>query len=144
MAEGDLAVGFGVVIPAAEIVETASRSSGPGGQNVNKRSSRVTLRWNVETSAALTDAQHRRLRQRLGARLTRAGELLVHAQAFRTRPRNRELARERLAELVADALRTQRTRVPTRKSKRAKARAIEDKRRRGRLKRERRPRPDDD
>ena len=137
--DGDILVRRGVVIPAAEIEETASRSSGPGGQNVNKSNTRVTLRWRLRDSVALEPAARRRIEQRLGARVTNAGELIVHAQSQRSRERNRALARERLAELVRDALRTRAPRVPTRAGAGVRARGREDKRRHSATKRTRRP-----
>ena len=89
-----------LVIPGSELEELASRSSGPGGQHVNKVSSRVTLRWNAFASEAITQEQLERIRAALASRLTRRGLLVVHAQRHRSRSRNRELARERLAELL--------------------------------------------
>lgn len=133
-----------LTIPAAEIHEAASRSSGPGGQHVNKSNTRVTLRWSVAESSALTPLQRRRLLQRLEGRLTQRGHLVVHAGRHRSRARNRELARERLAELVTEALRSRASRVPTRPGAAARRRAIESKRRRSAVKRARgRVRPDD-
>jgi ribosome-associated protein len=135
----DLAVRPGLAIPAAELRESASRAGGPGGQNVNKVSTRVTLRWCARESAALGEAQRRLLLQRLAGRLTREGELVVHCGVTRSRARNRELARERLAALVREALRPRRARVPTRPRAGARERRLAAKRRRGELKRTRRP-----
>jgi len=132
MAQRDLEIRPGLTIPGSEVEETASRSSGPGGQNVNKTSTRVTLRWNVGTSVCITDAQRRRIRDRLSSRITLGGELLVHAQAHRTRPRNRELARARLAELVREALLVQRRRVATKPSASSRRRVRDAKKRRRR------------
>jgi ribosome-associated protein len=137
--DGDIPVRRGVVIPASEIEETASRSSGPGGQHVNKSNTRVTLRWRLRESNALDPIARRRALDRLGARVTRAGELIVHAQAHRSRERNRALARERLAELVRDALRTRAPRVPTRAGAGVRRRGREAKRRQSAQKRARRP-----
>jgi ribosome-associated protein len=143
--DGDIPVRRGVVIPASELEETASRSSGPGGQHVNKSNTRVTLRWRLRDSAALDATARRRVEERLGARVTRAGELIVHAQTSRSRERNRALARERLAELVRDALRTRAPRVPTRAGAGVRARTREAKRRHSARKRARKPvRRDDD
>ena len=128
--DGDIPVRRGVVIPAAELEETASRSSGPGGQHVNKSNTRVTLRWCLRESSALDPVARRRVEERLGGRLTRAGELIVHAGTHRSRERNRALARARLAELVREALRTRAPRVPTRAGKGVRARGREAKRRR--------------
>jgi ribosome-associated protein len=135
--DGDL-FGGGVVIPASELEETASRSSGPGGQNVNKSNTRVTLRWRLRDSTALDPVARRRAEQRLAARVTNAGELIVHAQSQRSRERNRALARERLAELVRDALRTRAPRVPTRVGTGARVRRSDAKRRHSATKRARR------
>lgn len=141
----DLPVRRGLVIPAGELEETASRAGGPGGQHVNKANTRVTLRWNLETSAALGPVQRRRLRERLAGRLTGAGELVVHAGRHRSRERNREEARERLASLVREALATQRPRVATRPTRASRERKLAEKRRRSGVKRARgRVRPDDD
>ena len=127
----------GLVIPAGELRETASRSSGPGGQHVNKANTRVTLRWNAAESAVLSEAQRRRVLHRLATRATRDGEILVHASKHRSRARNRERARERLAELVREALEPRRPRRATRPSAGAKHRVLEAKRRRGALKQRR-------
>lgn len=134
---GDLRVDERVVLPAAELVYRASRSGGPGGQHVNKVESRVTLRWNLEESGALDARQKARVRGRLGARLTNAGELLVHAQQHRSQAANRALAGERLAELLRDALRPVKRRKRTRPTRASRERRLQEKARRGKLKRER-------
>ena len=118
---GDLVVVGGLVIPAAELVEQASRSSGPGGQHVNKTNTRVTLRWNLETSDAVGRIRRARLKRSLAHRLTRNGELVVHAGRHRSRARNRDLARERLAELVARGVAVQRARRATKPTKAARS-----------------------
>ncbi len=135
VAPRDLRVSSELRIPGAEIREAASRSRGPGGQHVNKTSTRVSLRWNLEASDVLSAAQRRRLRARLGARISRTGDLAVHCDRTRSRARNRELARERLAELLAGALAQARPRKATRPSPASKARRLESKQRRGKLKR---------
>lgn len=130
-------------IPEDEIHESASRASGPGGQHVNKTETRVTLRWNVRDSQVLGDEQRARLMSRLAGRLTRRGHLVVHAQASRSRGRNRELARERLAELVREALHAPAPRVATRPSRAQRSRRLDAKRRRASLKRARGRPPED-
>jgi len=130
VANEDLHIRANLVIPAVELIETASRSSGPGGQHVNKTSTRVTLRWNVQASPQLTAAERRRLTERLGSRITRAGNLSVHCGASRSRSKNRETARERLAELVRDGLRTRRRRVATKPGKGARERRLSEKKQR--------------
>lgn len=127
-----------LVIPGGELEELASRSSGPGGQNVNKVSSRVTLRWNAVASEALSEEQLERIRRVLASRLTQRGLLVVHAQRHRSRSRNRDLARERLAELVAGALAEHRRRVPSRPSRGATRRVRAAKQQRSQLKHTRR------
>ncbi len=140
----DLEIRHSLTIPGGEISEAASRAGGPGGQHVNKTSTRVTLRWNVRDSATLSPAQRALLLERLGPRLTRSGSLVVHAAGTRSRGKNREAARERLAELVRDALRVSRRRVPTRPSKGARERRLTEKKQRGATKQQRRaPRGDE-
>jgi ribosome-associated protein len=139
----DLRVRRGVVIPATELRESASRSSGPGGQHVNKTSTRVTLRWNVELSTAIGERQRALLRTRLAHRLTSDGELIVHASS-RSQSRNREVARDRLAQLVADALKRTPPRVATRPSRSAVSRGAVAKKRRSDVKRSRRRPTTDD
>jgi len=140
-----LRIGAGLVIPADELTETASRAGGPGGQHVNKTSTRVSLRWNVRASPQLSAAQRSRLIRRLGPRITRAGNLIVHCGASRSRAQNRETARLRLAELVRDGLRSTRRRVPTRPGKGAREQRLREKKQRSTTKRRRgRVRGDDD
>jgi len=126
-----------LVIPGAEIIESASRSSGPGGQHVNKTNTRITLRWNVRDSSVLSTGQRKRIRSRLKNRLTQTGCLVVHAGRHRSQARNRELARERLAELVRDALATARTRVPTKPGRGVRERTLAAKRQRSEIKQSR-------
>lgn len=141
----DLEVRSDFVIPGGELQESASRASGPGGQHVNKTSTRVTLRWNLEQSLAPTEVQRARLRIRLGAQLSQAGDLVVHADRSRSRVRNREKARARLAELVSEALARQRPRRPTKPTRGSVERGLASKRRRASVKRSRsRLRTDDD
>lgn len=117
----DLDVAAGFVIPAAELGWRFSRSSGPGGQHVNTSDSRVELFWNVASSAVPTEEQRKRLQARLGRRLV-GGALTVTASEQRSQLRNREIAMEKLAALVAAALApdapARRPSKPTRGSKR--------------------------
>lgn len=124
-------------IPEDELAEQASRASGPGGQKVNKTSSRVTLRWSVASSAALSEQQRARLLARLRSRLTRDGVLVLHAQRSRSQASNRELARTRLVELVREALVERSPRRPTAPTRASRERALATKRRRSLRKRER-------
>ncbi len=104
---------------------------------MNKANTRVTLRWSVARSAVLSEAQRARLTERLGARLTRTGELVLHAGGERSRARNRQLARDRLASLVRAALTVRRPRRPTGPSAGGRERRLATKRRRAARKRER-------
>ncbi len=131
-------------IDDAEISYATSRSSGPGGQNVNKVETRVTLLYPVDASPSLSDGQKARLRERLATRISKEGVLRVVSQKHRTQAANREAARERFAELVREALAPVRERRPTRVPKAVRRKRIESKRRRGRLKRDRRVAPNHD
>ena len=123
----------GVAIPLAEIELRASRSSGPGGQHANVTASRVEAVFDVEGSAALSDEQRDLLRRRLGDRVT------AIAQDARGQARNRELALERLRDKLADGLRQLPRRRPTKPTRSARERRLDDKRRQSQRKRERRP-----
>jgi len=134
-----LRVGPGLTIPESELTWRFSRSSGPGGQGVNTADSRAELVWDVERSAALSPAQRERLLERLGNRLV-DGTVTIAASEHRAQLRNREAARARLAELVADALAPPAPpRRPTRPTRGATQRRLEAKKRRTDLKRLRRP-----
>jgi ribosome-associated protein len=124
----------GLVVPASEFVERFSRSSGPGGQGVNTADSRVELRWDVAGSSALSDAQRARLLERLASRTT-DGVLVLAASEHRSQLQNRTAARARLGALVADALAPPPpARRPTRPSRAAKQRRLDEKKRRGVIK----------
>ena len=133
----------GLIIPAAELVERFSRSSGPGGQSVNTTDSRVEVSWDVAASAVLTDTQRARLLDGLAARLT-GTVLTLAASEQRSQLQNRVAARARLANLVGDALEPPApARRATRPSRAAKARRVEAKRRHGAVKAARREPPVD-
>lgn len=121
-----------VVLPVSEVELQVSRSSGPGGQHAQKSETRVVAVFDVEASSTLTEAQKRRV-------VARAGPVLrAVAQDERSRTRNRELALERLAEQLRQALRVERRRVPTKPPAAARERRLQEKKRRGETKRLRR------
>lgn len=135
----DLDIDARHVIPAAELEFRAARASGPGGQGVNTTDSAVELRWELSTSVALTDAERRRATRKLRNRITTEGVLIVRASEHRSQHRNREEARTRLRKLVADAIQPRKQRRPTKPTRAAKRRRLEDKRKRGEVKRLRKP-----
>ncbi len=124
-------------IPLDEIELRASRSSGPGGQHANKTSSRIEASFDVAASQALSEAQKRRIIARLGPRV------VAVAQDARSQSRNRELALERLASRLSDALAVPRRRRATRPTRSSVQQRLADKRRRAERKAQRRPPQDD-
>ncbi len=124
----------GVQISESELLFKASRSSGPGGQNVNKLNTRMTLLFDVGGSAGLSDEQKRRVRSALATRIDKQGILRVISQRFRTQQANRQAAIERFVRLLAEALTPQPVRRETKVPAGARQRRLEDKKHRGRLK----------
>jgi ribosome-associated protein len=124
----------GLVVPASELEERFSRSSGPGGQSVNTTDSRVELEYDVARSVALTDTQRDRALVALSSRLVE-GRLTIVASEYRSQHRNRVAARQRLADLLRAAVAPPPPpRRPTKPSKAAKRRRVEEKRQRGHTK----------
>jgi ribosome-associated protein len=135
----DLFVTPRLTIPAGELEISFARSGGPGGQNVNKVSSKVDLRWNPTTSAALREDDRAWLLQKLRSRLTVDGTLIVTSTATRDQIANRADAMSKLSLLVAAALDRPKPRKATRPSKGAKRRRLADKRHHAEKKANRRP-----
>jgi ribosome-associated protein len=133
----ELPIRHDLAIPLAEVELRTSRSSGPGGQHANVTASRVEAVFDVHASTTLSASQKARIAARLGARVT------ASAQDTRSQLRNRELALERLAQRLAHALEVRRPRTPTRPTTASKRRRVDAKRRRGEVKRARRPPAED-
>jgi ribosome-associated protein len=128
----ELRIDAGLAIPLAEVELRTSRSSGPGGQHANVTASRVEAVFDVAASRALDEAQRARLQERVGP------VVVAVSQDVRGQARNRELALQRLAEKIAAGLTVPRSRRPTKPSRAARRRRLEQKRRQGERKRDRR------
>lgn len=122
-----------ISIPMSEVELSAIRAQGAGGQNVNKVSSAIHLRFDVEASS-LPDAVKRRLLQTNDQRITAEGIVIIKAQNHRTQEKNRSEALSRLADLVKSAVKTPRKRIPTRPGRAAKQKRLDSKKKRGSLK----------
>ena len=126
-----------IFINEDDLVFKVSRSSGPGGQNINKLNTRVTLLFDVANCGSFSDTQKQRILARLASRADKNGVLRIVSQKFRTQGANRRAAVERLRQLLIDALKTKPVRKKSKVPYAAKQRRLEDKRRRSMLKRQR-------
>jgi ribosome-associated protein len=122
-----------IIIPDDEIDISAIRAQGAGGQNVNKVSSAIHLRFDISASS-LPDLYKEKLLKLRDQRITKEGVIIIKAQQYRTREKNREDALNRLKTLIEDAMVTQKPRKPTRPSKASKRRRLDSKTKQGRLK----------
>lgn len=133
-----------ISIDESELEESFVRSSGPGGQSVNKLATAVQLRFDVRRSPSLPEPVRQRLARLAGRRLTREGVIVITAERFRTQERNREDARERLLALIREAAVTPKPRRPTKPTAASRERRIETKKRRGSIKSLRQAKPPSD
>ena len=124
-----LAINETISIPLREFDFSYSRSPGPGGQNVNKLNTKVTLRWNVQKSPSVSSEMKQRIAKRYSRRINKQGELIIHSHRFRDQGRNVADALSKLRELIADAAVTKKVRKKTKPSQGANRRRLENKKR---------------
>jgi ribosome-associated protein len=129
----------GLIIPENELTFSFIRSSGPGGQNVNKVATAVQLRFDVRNSPSLTEEMKERLAGLAGTRITHDGTLVIEAKRFRNQEQNRADALMRLAVMVEEATHPPRIRHATRPSLTARIKRVETKKKRGAVKKLRQP-----
>jgi ribosome-associated protein len=134
----DIVVSPRLTIPAGEVGIAFARSGGPGGQNVNKVSSKVELRWSPASSSALAESDRSWLLERLANKLTIEGELIVTSTLTRDQGKNRDDASSKLALIVRAALDRPKARRPTKPTRSSKRRRVEGKRHRAEIKKNRR------
>jgi ribosome-associated protein len=125
-------------IPEEDLELSYVRSSGPGGQNVNKVSTKVELRFRLSQCSALSLAQKRRLVAAFAGRVTRAGDIVLTSDRFRSQSRNQEDVLDRLARMIRKIRHAPKRRIATKPTRASKQRRVKEKRHRGELKRQRR------
>ena len=130
----DLFIQDGITIPHHELEITASRAHGPGGQHVNKVSTRITVRWNVLETTALSAEQKQRVVEKLGTELTAQGDLLVHASNSRSQYQNKQAALELLADKLKKALKVSKKRFASTISRSTKESRLQHKKERSMVK----------
>lgn len=134
MQQEDLFIKPGVVIPVGELDFSVSRASGPGGQHVNKTSTRVTVTWDLSKTQVLSPEQLERLYEKLAARITQEQQLQIHVDESRSQLRNKEIALARLAELVRQGLHQPKARKQTKPTRSSQRRRVDQKKQRGQVK----------
>ena len=139
----DVPIKNGIVIPSHELEITASRAGGPGGQHVNKTSTRITVRWNVNQTHALDEIEKKRVLEKLHSELTSDGDLIVHSSASRSQQQNKKTALALLAQKVRKALYIPKKRIKSRIPKKAKESRLQAKKKHGALKKMRRKKFDE-
>ena len=117
-----------IQINDSELIERAIRASGPGGQHVNKVSTAIELRFYIWGCVAIPEEVKQRLAKKRDQRITESGEIIIHAQRFRSQERNREDARARLVSLIQSALEVPKPRLATRPTRASQRRRLDDKR----------------
>jgi ribosome-associated protein len=137
-----LTINSHISIPADELQFTFARSSGPGGQNVNKVASKATLRWDVRGTPSLPEDVKQRFLTTYQSRLTTLGEILIVSQESRDQPRNIEICREKLRQMILAVVRAPKKRRATKPTKGSQTRRLNEKKSRAQVKEGRRFRPD--
>lgn len=125
----------GLHIPGSELQVEFSRSTGPGGQHVNKVETRVTICFDIDASVALGEHQRSLLKERLRSRINKKGVLRISCEESRSQATNRELVRDRFVDVIRQALKSEKKRVPTKATRASKRRRMDEKRKRGDIKR---------
>jgi len=133
----DISIGNYFVLPQAELSVQVSCSSGPGGQHVNKTSTKITLRWNISTSRAINEKQRQQLLQKLASKINKNQEIVVHCDSSRSQHMNNQLAREKLQDLLTKAMHKPKPRKKTRPSKGSIERRLKKKKIRSQRKKDR-------
>lgn len=132
--KNDLFIKNGITIPEHELEITASRSGGAGGQHVNKTDTRITVRWNMKNSSALTQDQKQLILEKLSSRITEEGDLIIHNSESRSQQQNRKNALNNLAAVIRNALHVPKKRIATKISKALKEARLKSKSHRGEIK----------
>jgi ribosome-associated protein len=130
----DLEITPNIKIPDAELRLSFARSSGPGGQNVNKVSSKAVLHFAVLTTPSLPPDVRQRFLEQYQSRLTNAGEIVIHSEEFRDQPRNIQACYDKLRQMVLTVLRPPKKRRATKPTRGSKVRRLNEKKRRGEVK----------
>lgn len=126
-----------IKIPEDEIKIKFIRSSGPGGQNVNRRATKVQIHWNIVKSKVLTEKQRFLICKNLKNLITKTGEIIIEDETTRSQAQNREIAIEKLHKIINNALKKKKKRIPTKPSKKVKERILEAKKKHSQKKKER-------
>jgi ribosome-associated protein len=134
----NLVISNNLTIPDSELRLSFARSSGPGGQNVNKVSSKAILHFDVRNSPSLPDDVRARLLDRYASRITNAGEIVIHSEEFRDQPKNIQACHEKLKGLILGVLKPPKKRRATKPSRGSKVRRLKDKKARAEIKQGRR------